>query len=150
MADGIKVQLVGHRDVIAAVKELREYLPSSFLRTSVRKAAQFLEDFIVENTPRRTSKLARNISVKTHETNSTIRARVTVNTVGKADNPANAFYWRFLEKGWHDRAGVEHVLPFVMPAIDSHERDAAQIVIDSVEQAIVRAEAKAARATPSI
>lgn len=142
--DSITVNLIGHKDVVAAFKELQTDLPSTWLRNSVKTAATLLESFIVSLAPRRTGKLIRNINVRTHETAHTIRARVTVNTVGKGDDPQNAFYWRFLEKGWRDRGGKFHQLPFIEPAFSDHEEEAAQAVIDSVEAAIDKAEMRAA------
>jgi HK97 gp10 family phage protein len=143
MADGVTVTLKGDRDFVAAMKGLSEDLPNKFLRAAVRDAGAFLLGAILAGVPRLTGKLARNISVRTHQTAKTIRARVTVNTAGNADDPDNAFYWRFLEKGWHDRAGKAHSEPFIGPATESNEQAAAQIVIDSIGEALDRAEAKA-------
>jgi len=150
MPDSITVQLNGHKDVVAAFRDLRDYLPKTALRSSVRAAAQFLQNFIVSIAPVGnptvdpfSGRLRKNITVQTHATSSTIRGRVVVNTQGKRNNPSNAFYWRFLEKGFRDRSGKFHSYPFVRSVFDSKNREAAQTVIDSVEKAIDRAEAKA-------
>ncbi len=142
--DSVTVQLKGTEDVIAAFRELREEMPSNFLRSAVKKGAQLLQGLLEAAAPVLTGRLARNISVRTHETAQTIRARVTVNTVGKAGNPSNAFYWRFLVKGWHDRAGVAHQEDFVTPVVQAKEEAAAQEDYDAVERAIDKAEQKAA------
>ena len=141
--DGVTVQLVGRDDVIAAFKELREDLPSTWLRNSLRAGSQLLLDALLRYVPYRTGKLARNLSVRTQKAGDWLRARVTINTIGKASNPANAFYWRFLEKGWHDRAGKPHREEFIEAPIEAHEREAAQLVIDSVGAALDKAEARA-------
>lgn len=149
MGDNVTVNLIGHKDVVAAFQELQDELPKGWLRGSVKAGANLLLGIIVAAAPRLTGKLARNIVVRTRETDRTIRARVTVNEVGKADNPQNAFYWRFLEKGWHDRAGGAHREEFIEPAVEAHEKAAAQLVIDSVGAAIDKAEKRAAGRTVS-
>jgi HK97 gp10 family phage protein len=146
MADQvITAKLVGRDDVVAAFKELQEDLPKSWLRNSMRAGVQLIYSAILRYVPYRTGKLARNISVRTQQSGDWLRARVTVNTFGKASDPANAFYWRFLEKGWHDRGGAAHREEFAQPAIQAHQQEAAQLVIDSVGAALAKAEARAAR-----
>jgi len=141
--DGVTVQLVGHQDVVDALNNLRDELPRSWLKNALKDGAQFLYEALLRYVPYKTGKLARNISVRTQQAGDWMRARVTVNTIGKADDPANAFYWRFLEKGWHDRAGRAHVEEFLKSPIEAHEQRAAQMVIDAVGAAIDEAEAKA-------
>lgn len=140
--DFIRVQLTGDKDIVAAFRDLRDYLPKT-LRSYVRAAAQFLQGFIVLVAPKLTGKLARNIDVGTHATDATMRARVIVHTEGKAEDPENAFYWRFLEEGFHTRKGDFRKYPFVAGVFDSKNQQAAQTVIDSIEKAIDRAELKA-------
>lgn len=144
----VTLELHGARDMVAAFKDLREYLPKTAVRTATRKAAQFLAQFVGLAAPKLTGKLARNIVVRVKRTSKTIRARVTVNTVGKGDNDANAFYWKFLEFGFHTGHGKGPLLklPFALLAIETKKEAAAQFLIDSVEQAIVRAERKAKKA----
>jgi HK97 gp10 family phage protein len=139
----VTAQLVGRDNVVAAIQELREELPKTWLRNSMRAGAQLLYNALLQCVPYRTGKLARNLSVRTQQSGDWLRARVTVNTIGKASNPANAFYWRFLERGWHDRAGKPHEEEFIQPAVDASEKAAAQLVIDSVGAALDKAEAKA-------
>lgn len=142
----IQMTLTGDRDIVAAFKDLREYLPKNALRTAVRKSSEFLLRMIVLAAPKLTGKLARNIIVKTKMTAHTIRARVAVNTIGKAGDDQNAFYWRFLEEGFHTRRGDFRQYPFIAGIVETYNRDAAQNVIDACEEAIDRAEAKAKRA----
>lgn len=140
------ITLSGDRDLVAALKEFRDYLPKQALRSAVRKAAQQMAQYVALAAPKLTGRLARNIVVKTKATEKTIRGRVTVNTRGKKDDPENAFYWRFLEEGFHTRSGEYRKFPFIAPTFDAKNREAAQFVIDAVEEAIERAERKAKRA----
>lgn len=142
----IKVTLSGDRDIVAAFRDLRDYLPNNALRTAVRSAAQLLLGFIALVAPKLTGTLVRNLAVRTRKTANTLRARVTVNTQGKRGDPQNAFYWRFLEEGFHTRRGDFKKYPFVAGVFDSKSQAAAQQVIDACEKAIDRAEAKARRA----
>lgn len=147
MADDapVKVTLQGDKDVVAAFRDLRDYLPNNVLPKSVREAAQFLQGILALIAPKFTGRLSRNIVVKTHQTAATTRARVVVNTIGKAGDPQNAFYWRFLEEGFHTRKGDFRRYPFITAVFDQKNVEAAQIVIDSVGAAIDRATAKAQR-----
>lgn len=140
------IQLSGARDVVAAFRDLREYLPKTPLRSAVHKAAQMLEGYIVLLAPKLTGKLARNIAVKVRRSKATVRGRVTINTEGDAKNTKNAFYWRFLEEGFQTRAGNFVKLPFIITAFNALKDKAAQSVVDAVDKAIQRAEKKAKRA----
>ena len=142
----ITVQLKGHIEVMAALRDLKEYLPKNPLRNAVRKSAQMMAQLVSLVAPKDTGNLAKNIVVKTRATPQTVRGRVVVNTIGKASKTAqNAFYWRFLEKGFHTRSGQFHQFPFVEGVFTKKGADAAQEVIDVVEQAIKRAAIKAGR-----
>jgi|SRR6185312_3111080 len=145
MTDSVTVDLKGRTDIIEAMRDLRSFLPKNALRSSVRQSAVYLQQLIALVAPKLTGKLARNIVVKTRITAKTVRARVTVNTIGNEDNSENAFYWRFLEEGFHTRSGQFRQFPFVVGVFDSKNRTAAQMVIDSCEKAIERAERKANR-----
>jgi len=142
------ITLKGDKDVIAAFRDLRDYLPKTPLRTATRQAAQALAQQVALLAPKLTGKLAQNIVVRVRRTASTIRARVTVNTIGGKDNAQNAFYWRFLEEGFHVGHGKGRLikLPFVITAFTQLKERSAQQVIDAVGKAIERAERKAKRA----
>lgn len=146
MADSsiVTYQLQGDRDIVAAFKDLRDYIPNTAIRNAMREGANLLYTALLQAVPYRTGKLARNLIVRTQVSGNWTRARVTVNTIGKASNALNAFYWRFLERGWHDRAGAEHREEFIQPVADAQAQAAAQLVIDSIGVAIDRAAAKAA------
>lgn len=142
-SDFITMQLTGDKDIIAAFKELRDYIPNTALRNSMRQGANLLYSALLQAVPYRTGKLARNLIVRTQQSGNFVRARVTVNKIGKADNALNAFYWRFLEKGWHDRGGKEHREEFIEPTVDAQSQAAAQLVIDSIGAALDRAAGRA-------
>lgn len=50
----------------------------------------------------------------------------------KANNPRNAFYWRFVEMGTANMPAH----PFVRPAYDTREEEAASVAIARMSQAI--------------
>lgn len=146
MSDGLDIRLTGERDLIAAFRDLKPYLTKNVLRKALRAGANILLEAIQARTPRRTGKLFSNISVRVRATRKTLRARVTVNKRGKEGDPQNAFYYRFLEKGFTTKGGEKRLFPFIEPAVTAAQQQAAQQVIDSVEEAIKRAEKKAQRA----
>jgi HK97 gp10 family phage protein len=143
MSDGGEIKLQGDRDIVAAFRELRQFLPRNALRKAVREGANILLGAILQRVRVRTGKLKNNIGIKVRVTRETIRSRVTVNTRGKEGDPKNAFYYRFLEKGFTTRSGEKKIFPFVGPAVMSKMREAAQKVIDALGNAITRAEQKA-------
>jgi HK97 gp10 family phage protein len=143
MSDQVKVSLVGNRDVIAALTDLRAYLPKTALRSAVRQAAKIMAELVQQLARLRTGKLRSNIAVRVTRRKDGVHARVIVNTQGKADNPKNAFYWKFLEKGFHTRDGRALKFPFVSIAFEGRKKQAAQQVFDALEKAFKRAEQKA-------
>ena len=146
MNDGAQIRLEGDRDLIAALNDLKEFLSKNALRRAVRQGAKVLLEAILQRAPMRTGKLKENIGLRVRVTRKTIRARVTVNRKGKENDPKNAFYYRFLEKGFTTRGGEKRVFPFIEPAVMSKMREASQQVIIEVEKAIKRAEKKARKA----
>jgi HK97 gp10 family phage protein len=142
----ITVELRGLTDVRAAFRDFKEYLPKTPLRNAVRKAAQSMAQLVALVAPRATGNLAKNIVAKTKYTLTTVRGRVAVNTLGKARGPQNAFYWRFLEKGFRTPSGQARRFPFVEGVFRAKGAAAAQEVVDAVDQTIKRAERRARRA----
>lgn len=147
MNDRVTINLTGARDAVAAFRDLRDYLPKTALRRAVRVAAQIILTVILQLVPVLSGRLRENIRIRTRVTRETVRARVTVNTRGKAGDQQNAFYWRFLELGFRTRSGEERRIPFVAVAFDQNKEKAGQEVIDETEKAIKRAERKAKRVT---
>jgi len=148
MSDEIntQIQLQGAKDAVAAFRDLREYMPKNALRAAIRNAASFVLGIVVLLAPKLTGRLARNIRVAVKITDKTLRARVVINTRGGPESDQNAFYWRFLEEGFHTRRGDFRRFPFVVTAFDNTKQRAAQMLIDSVDASIARAERKAKKA----
>lgn len=142
----VTVKLSGDKDIVAAFADLRDYMPRSAMRTAVRKAAQYMAQFIALVAPKLTGRLASNIAVKTTQSAHTMRGRVVVNTAGKVGGSQNAWYWRFLELGFHTKSGAARRFPFVQGVVEAKTQAAAQVVIDACGAAIDRAERKAAKA----
>src|SRR5688500_595058 len=109
MSDGLSLQLQGDRDIVAAFNELKQFISKNALRRSVREGAKLLLDAIQKRAPVGTGRLLKNIVIRVRVTRKTLRARVTVNTRGKEDDPQNAFYFRFLEKGFTTRGGQKRM-----------------------------------------
>ncbi len=140
----ITVDLKGLSDVREAFKQLKDFLPKTPIRTAVRKAAKIISEAVIAVVPKDTGNLARNIVIKTKYTLQTVRGRIIVNTIGSASkNAKNAFYWRFLEFGFHTRSGEERRFPFLEGVFKRKSKEAAQEVIDVVEQEIAKAAIKA-------
>lgn len=143
VSDEVRIQLSGDRDLVAAFKDLRDYVKKNALRRAVREGARIMRSLIEDLAPVKTGKLKSNIAVRLRVTRETIRARVIISTRGKADDPKNAFYWRFLEKGWRTARGVIKRFPFVEVAFEGRKQQAAQQVVDEMDKAIKRAERRA-------
>lgn len=140
----VQIQLSGDTDVKAAFAQLRAGLPLRLERQALKRGASLLQGLIVLVAPVLTGRLRRNIEVHTHKGPSTIRARVTVNTEGGRDDQNNAFYWRFLERGFH-RAGRFIIKPFIGPVFNSQAARVAQFAADDLDQELKRAEQRAQR-----
>lgn len=152
MADGMKFEVKGARETVAALNDLADNIQRRTFVKALKDAATSLAQLISLVAPRsdrpsaQPGRLAENIAVRTSRAGGVLRGRVVVNTVGGRDNPHNAFYWRFLERGWHDRAGREHSEPFVGETVEGRAAATAQRFVDALGSAIETARAKAARA----
>ena len=142
MGDQVTIKLTGHLDVIAAFEQLRTELPKNPLRRATRAAAQYLAQFIALAAPKLTGRLARNIVVHTGARNGITHGYVGVNVAGGRTSESNAFYWRFLEEGWHTKRGDFKQYPFVAGVFDQKQREAAQIVIDECEKQVTACQAR--------
>lgn len=83
----------------AELRAFKEDIAVKTVRASTRRIAAMLHKQLIAVIARRTGKLIRNLSVRAKYVRSrgVVVAKVIVNTVGKKDNPKNAFYWRFVE-----------------------------------------------------
>lgn len=139
MADGIRLKLTGDMDVKRALREFREELPKNPMRRAVKKAAQFLADAVSLGAPvGRTGTLLENIAVKVATRKGVTHGRVVINKA--------AYYWRFLELGWH-RGGKFFKYPFIMPRVRPLEQQAAQMVLDEVEAQVRKVQNTIVRTT---
>lgn len=112
------------------------------LRDATRAGAKVLAQAVRDKAPEKSGKLKRNIVV------ATVRGRPGVISSGvhirgrspsgetdntmKADNPNNAFYWRFVELGTVHQPAQ----PFLRPAFDEQENAATSAALAQMNQAI--------------
>ena len=132
--DGIELKLTGTIDVIKAFEEFRTELPKNPMRKAVRAGAAILTRAIALVTPVNTGKLVANVRTSISTSKGVVRGRVVINNA--------AFYWRFLELGWHTRNGSFHRFPFITPAFEAHQEEAAQQVIDECEAQVRKVQQK--------
>ena len=113
------------------------------MRDATRAAATVFKDEAVKRAPVHTGKLKKNIVVITQrDRNGNITSGVHVRGTNprtgnsdnsmKASNSRNAFYWRFVELGTSNMAPV----PFIRPAYDARQEDAANAAFARANQAI--------------
>ncbi len=112
------------------------------LREATRAGANVLKEEVVSRAPVRRGKLRRNVVVLSGAPamagwNPCAYPGVNPDTGNsdntmKADNPRNAFYWRFVEMGTVNMP--PH--PFVRPAFDVRSEQAAQVAIARMNRAI--------------
>ena len=103
-----------------------------------------LKEEVIARAPERTGKLKKNVVVLTQrsrrrgEITSGVHIRGRNMRTGNSDNtmkasdPRNAFYWRFVEMGTINMPAH----PFVRPAYDTREEEAASVAIARMSQAI--------------
>jgi HK97 gp10 family phage protein len=103
---GVDVQMVGQRDLIAELRRLKENVAIRVTKRGTRLVAEYLERLVKANVPKGgTGKLRFNMFVRAQykKKRGVVRTIFGVHTQGKADNPKNAFYWRFVEFGHKTR-----------------------------------------------
>lgn len=108
MADEIRLdaQMVGQRDLIAELRALKENVAIRVTKRGTRLVAEYLERLVKANVPKGgTGKLRFNMFVRAQykKKRGVVRTIFGVHTQGKADDPRNAFYWRFVEWGHRTR-----------------------------------------------
>lgn len=119
------------------------------MRDATRAAATVFKDEAVSRAPVRSGKLKKNIVVITQRDrsgniSSGVHVRGTNPRTGNSDNKLkagnanNAFYWRFVELGTSRMAPA----PFIRPAYDARQEDAAKVAFARANQAIDEALSK--------
>lgn len=114
------------------------------LRDATRAGAQVIREEVIAKAPVKTGKTRKNVVVVTQksrrrgEISSGVHIRGVNPLTGNSDtsmrasDPKNAFYWRFVELGTVNAPAH----PFVRPAYDARESEAAQAVINQANAAI--------------
>jgi len=137
----------GLNDLAKDLERLSRAENKKALRDATRAGAEVLADEVRARAPVDTGKTKRNVVVVTQrsrrqgEIASGVHIRGTNPQTGnsdntiKANNPKNAFYWRFVELGTSNMQSH----PFVRPAFDSRIEDAAGAAINRLNRAIDQA-----------
>nr|WP_211185957.1 HK97-gp10 family putative phage morphogenesis protein [Brenneria salicis] len=131
-------------DIARDLEKLSRAENNKVLRDATRAGAEVLKEEVIDRAPVRTGKMRKNVVVLTQksrrkgEISSGVHIRGVNPRTGnsdntmKADNPRNAFYWRFVEMG--TIKAPAH--PFVRPAFDARQEEAANAAITRANRAI--------------
>nr|DAF90428.1 MAG TPA: tail component [Myoviridae sp. ctdyF5] len=131
-------------DITRDLENLSRAENNKVLRDATRAGANVLREEVLERAPERTGKLKKNVVVVTQgsvtkgQISSGIHIRgrnpLTGNSDNtmKASNPRNAFYWRLVEMG----TSKTPAHPFVRPAFDVMQDEAAQAAFRRLNEAI--------------
>ncbi|WP_261666893.1 HK97-gp10 family putative phage morphogenesis protein [Erwinia mallotivora] len=141
-----KLDFSGLLDLSDDLNALSKAENRKVLRDATRAAATVFKDEAVKRAPVRSGRLKKNIVVMTQRDRdggivSGVHVRGTNPRTGNSDNrlktndSRNAFYWRFLELGTSNMAPV----PFLRPAYDARQEQAAQAAFDKANEAIDKA-----------
>lgn len=103
-------------------------------RQGARAGAGVVRDEARRRAPKRSGKLSKNIVAVTAKVTEQSRATagVRVRERGKASDPSNAFYWKFIELGTSKLPPA----PFIRPAFDATEQQAGDAAIAKVLEAL--------------
>lgn len=154
MADGIEAKMVGANELIQSLREFREDVAVRTVRSSVNRIGKFVSERLRTVVPVATGKLLRNIAVRSKyiKSRGVVAAKVTVSTRGKAGDPKNAFYWRFVEFDRKARSPKTGGAPrtikgqgFVQSTMTSAQPIIAQMFYADLQAAIDRAKRRNAR-----
>ncbi|MBN3344982.1 HK97 gp10 family phage protein [Pectobacterium brasiliense] len=134
----------GLNDIAKDLEKLSKAENNKVLRDATRAGAEVLKEEVIANAPERTGKMRKNVVVVTQkskrrgEISSGVHIRGVNPRTGnsdntmKAKNPRNAFYWRFVEMGTVNMPAH----PFVRPAFDTRQEEAANAAIARANHAI--------------
>ncbi|MHA7847117.1 HK97-gp10 family putative phage morphogenesis protein [Serratia sp. D1N4] len=128
-----KLDFSGLLDISKDLEVLSKAESRNVLRQATRAAATVFRDEARGRAPEDTGKLKRNIVVINQRANDGgAVAGVHVRSAGKAENRNNSFYWRFVELGTSQMPAV----PFIRPAFDARQDDAAAAAFAKANEAI--------------
>ncbi|MBG6243184.1 MAG: HK97 gp10 family phage protein [Candidatus Symbiopectobacterium sp. Dall1.0] len=134
----------GLNDIARDLEKLSRAENNKVLRDATRAGAEVLKAEVIDRAPVRTGKMRKNVVVVTQksrrkgEISSGVHIRGVNPRTGnsdntmKAKNPHNAFYWRFVEMGKVNMPSH----PFVRPAFDTRQEEAANAAIARATRAI--------------
>ncbi|NIF20581.1 HK97-gp10 family putative phage morphogenesis protein [Candidatus Pantoea multigeneris] len=136
-------------DLSADLDVLSKAENNKVVRDMTRAAATVFKDEVIERAPELTGKLKKNVVVMTQrDRNGNITSGVHIRGTNpetgnsdnkmKADNPNNAYYWRFVELGTSRLPAT----PFVRPAYEAKQDDATKAAFERANQAIDEALSK--------
>ena len=134
----------GLQDISRDLELLSRAENNKVLRDATRAGAEVIKQEVIKKAPVRTGKLKNNVVVLTQKARrrGDIASGVHIRGVNpatgnsdntmKAGNKRNAFYWRFVE------LGTSHMPahPFVRPAFDTRQEEAAQTTMARMNRAI--------------
>lgn len=144
-----KIDFSGLMDLSEDLNALSKAENRKVLRDATRAAATIFKDEAVKRAPVLTGKLKRNIVVMTQrDRNGDISSGVHIrgrnprtgnsDNKMKASNRNNAFYWRFVEMGTSEMPAI----PFIRPAYDARQEEAAKAAFARANLAIDEALSK--------
>jgi len=140
----VNLDFSGLEDIARDLETLSRAENNKVLRDATRAGADVLKTEVINRAPVRTGKIKKNVVVVTQrsrrrgEISSGVHIRGVNPRTGnsdntmKASNPRNAFYWRFVELGTVNMPAH----PFVRPAFDTRQEEAAEAAIARMNSAI--------------
>jgi len=140
----VNLDFSGLEDIARDLETLSRAENNKVLRDATRAGADVLKTEVINRAPVRTGKMKKNVVVVTQrsrrrgEISSGVHIRGINPRTGnsdntmKASNPRNAFYWRFVELGTVNMPAH----PFVRPAFDTRQEEAAEAAIARMNSAI--------------
>ncbi|WP_110877327.1 HK97-gp10 family putative phage morphogenesis protein [Franconibacter helveticus] len=140
----INLDFSGLDEISRDLETLSRAENNKVLRDATRAGAEVLREEVIQRAPERTGKMKKNVVILTQkarrrgEISSGVHIRGVNPRTGnsdntmKANNPRNAFYWRFVELGTVNMPAH----PFVRPAFDTRQEQAAQAAIERMNRAI--------------
>ena len=140
----VNLDFSGLEDIARDLETLSRAENNKVLRDATRAGADVLKTEVINRAPVRSGKMKKNVVVVTQRSRrrGEISSGVHIHGVNprtgnsdntmKASNPRNAFYWRFVELGTVNMPAH----PFVRPAFDTRQEEAAEAAIARMNSAI--------------